>query len=76
MRVISLHNVIFVYPLKGAASSGDIDILLGHPDYTSESTKHPPYVRHVVERMKAAGFITDTLSLGETKFMVGITALS
>ena len=55
----------------GAATSGDIDIILGHPDYTSESAKRPPYIRRVVQRMESAGFVTDTLSLGESKFMVG-----
>ena len=56
--------------LSGAASSGDIDIILGHPDYTSKSSKKPPYIRRVVQRMEASNFVTDTLSLGETKFMV------
>ena len=59
----------------GAESSGDIDIILGHPDYTSECTKRPPYIRRVVQRMEAAGFVTDTLSLGESKFMVSSTAI-
>jgi DNA polymerase beta len=54
---------------RGAATSGDIDIILGHPDYTSESSKRPPYIRRVVQRMEGAGFVTDTLSLGESKFM-------
>lgn len=54
---------------RGASSSGDIDIILSHHDYTSESTKKPPYIRQVVERMEKEGFVTDTLSLGERKFM-------
>ena len=67
----SLSSSLPPSPLpSGAASSGDIDIILGHPDYTSESSKRPPYIRQVVQRMEAAGFITDTLSLGESKFMV------
>jgi DNA polymerase beta len=59
---------------RGAESSGDIDIILGHPDYTSESKKKPPYIRRVVQRMEAAGFVSDTLSLGESKFM-GVCSL-
>lgn len=54
---------------RGAVSSGDIDILMGHPDYTSEVKKKPEYVKRVVAAMEAGGFVTDTLSLGETKFM-------
>ena len=54
----------------GAASSGDIDILLGHPDYTSESKSKPPYIKNIVGEMERDGFVTDTLSAGESKFMV------
>ena len=69
--VFGCSNYMYVCEiLSGAASSGDIDIILGHPDYTSESSKKPPYIRRVVQRMEAANFVTDTLSLGETKFMV------
>ena len=56
--------------LSGAASSGDIDILLGHPDYTSESKSKPPYIKSVVGVMEKDGFVTDTLSAGDSKFMV------
>lgn len=54
---------------RGAPSSGDIDILLGHPTYTSDSTKKPLYLKSVVDEMVKEGFVTDTLSLGESKFM-------
>ena len=64
-----LHHVT-PHPVLGAASSGDIDVLLGHPSYTSESTKKPPYLKSVVDVMEREGFVTDTLSLGESKFMV------
>ena len=57
-------------PFLGATSSGDIDVLLGHPSYTSESSKKPPYLKSVVDVMEKEGFVTDTLSLGESKFMV------
>ena len=45
-------------------------MLLGHPDYTSESTKKPAYVKSVVSAMEKDGFVTDSLSAGESKFMV------
>uniref|UniRef100_A0A8C4E5I4 DNA polymerase n=1 Tax=Dicentrarchus labrax TaxID=13489 RepID=A0A8C4E5I4_DICLA len=55
---------------RGAASSGDIDILLTHPDYTSETAKQPKLLHSVVEHLESIGFVTDTLSKGDTKFMV------
>ena len=59
---------------RGAVSSGDIDILMGHSDYTSECKgKKQEYVKRVVAAMEEGGFVTDTLSLGETKFMVSHT---
>uniref|UniRef100_A0A3B1K3W1 DNA polymerase n=1 Tax=Astyanax mexicanus TaxID=7994 RepID=A0A3B1K3W1_ASTMX len=54
---------------RGAESSGDIDILLTHPDFTSESEKQPKLLHAVVEHLESIGFITDTLSKGDTKFM-------
>ncbi|XP_064382642.1 DNA polymerase beta-like [Halichondria panicea] len=54
---------------RGAVSSGDIDILLGHPTYSSVDTKKPPYIKSIVKTMEEAGFVTDSLSLGESKFM-------
>ena len=59
----------------GAASSGDIDMLLGHPDYTSGSKSKPPYIKSIVGAMEEDGFVTDTLSAGESKFMVRGTPL-
>lgn len=54
---------------RGAASSGDIDILLTHPDFTSESEKQPKLLNAVVEHFESIGFVTDTLSKGDSKFM-------
>ena len=67
--------VIIYWSFSGAQSSGDIDIILSHPDHTSKSTKKPPYIRQVVRQMETAGFVTDTLSLGESKFMVNCYSL-
>uniref|UniRef100_A0A7M4DVR0 DNA polymerase n=1 Tax=Crocodylus porosus TaxID=8502 RepID=A0A7M4DVR0_CROPO len=54
---------------RGAESSGDMDILLTHPDFTSESAKQPKLLHQVVEQLEKVHFITDTLSKGDTKFM-------
>ncbi|XP_035022469.1 DNA polymerase beta [Hippoglossus stenolepis] len=54
---------------RGAASSGDIDILLTHPDYTSETEKQPKLLHDVVSHFESIGFVTETLSKGDTKFM-------
>uniref|UniRef100_A0A8C5G8U8 DNA polymerase n=1 Tax=Gouania willdenowi TaxID=441366 RepID=A0A8C5G8U8_GOUWI len=54
---------------RGAASSGDIDILLTHPKYTSQTAKQPKLLHAVVEHFESIGFVTDTLSKGDTKFM-------
>uniref|UniRef100_A0AAR2KM59 DNA polymerase n=1 Tax=Pygocentrus nattereri TaxID=42514 RepID=A0AAR2KM59_PYGNA len=57
---------------RGAESSGDIDILLTHPDFTSQSEKQPRLLHAVVEHLESTGFVTDTLSKGDTKFMVRV----
>uniref|UniRef100_A0A8C7UXK9 DNA polymerase n=1 Tax=Oncorhynchus mykiss TaxID=8022 RepID=A0A8C7UXK9_ONCMY len=54
---------------SGAESSGDIDILLTHPNYTSVDEKQPKLLHAVVEHFESIGFITDTLSKGDTKYM-------
>ncbi|XP_064163915.1 DNA polymerase beta-like [Anguilla rostrata] len=54
---------------RGAQSSGDIDILLTHPDYTSQSEKQPKLLHAVVDHLESVGFVIDTLSKGDSKFM-------
>jgi len=54
---------------RGAASSGDIDFLLTHPDFTSTSKAMPELLKHLVRKLEKCSFITDTLSLGNSKFM-------
>ncbi|XP_069773665.1 DNA polymerase beta isoform X8 [Narcine bancroftii] len=54
---------------RGAESSGDMDILLTHPDYTSESLKRPKLLNKVVECLESINFVTNTLSKGDAKFM-------
>ncbi|XP_020895429.1 DNA polymerase beta [Exaiptasia diaphana] len=55
---------------RGAATSGDIDIMLTHPSFTSTSKTFEKKVllKNLVSKMEKSQFITDTLSLGETKF--------
>lgn len=56
--------------LPGLPSSGDVDILLTHPNYTSQNEpKKNPHLKKVVEKLTQVGLITDTLSHGDTKFM-------
>ncbi|GFN98238.1 DNA polymerase beta [Plakobranchus ocellatus] len=54
---------------RGAPSSGDIDILLAHPDFTSSEKKMPNLLHDVVKKLESVDFVTDTLSLGDSKFM-------
>ncbi|KAK7111393.1 hypothetical protein V1264_011031 [Littorina saxatilis] len=54
---------------RGAESSGDMDILLTHPSYTSTTKKKPELLQKVVKQLESIKFVTDTLSLGDSKYM-------
>ncbi|XP_055950643.1 DNA polymerase beta-like [Argiope bruennichi] len=54
---------------RGALESGDIDILLTHPTYSSTDPKQPHLLKQVISKLEKEGLITDTLSLGEAKYM-------
>ncbi|CAL7952141.1 unnamed protein product [Xylocopa violacea] len=57
---------------RGKEDSGDIDVLLTHPTYTSkekESKKKISVLKDVVECLEKKKLIVDTISLGSTKFM-------
>uniref|UniRef100_A0A8B9ZR34 DNA polymerase n=1 Tax=Anas zonorhyncha TaxID=75864 RepID=A0A8B9ZR34_9AVES len=54
---------------RGAESSGDMDVLLTHPTFTSESSKQSKLLHRVVEQLEKVHFVTDVLSKGDTKFM-------
>uniref|UniRef100_A0A8C7RR31 DNA polymerase n=1 Tax=Oncorhynchus mykiss TaxID=8022 RepID=A0A8C7RR31_ONCMY len=54
---------------RSVESSGDIEILLTHPNYTSMDEKQPKLLHAVVEHFESIVFITDTLSKKDTKFM-------
>ncbi|XP_032457622.1 DNA polymerase beta isoform X5 [Nasonia vitripennis] len=57
---------------RGKEESGDIDVLLTHPIYTSDikdSKKHTALLKLLVKKLEAKKFITDTISHGDFKFM-------
>lgn len=58
---------------RGKEESGDIDVLITHPDYTSKAKdvkKKNISLKAIVEYLKKKQLIIDTISLGFTKFMV------
>ncbi|XP_059169007.1 DNA polymerase beta-like [Physella acuta] len=54
---------------RGAESSGDIDFLLTHPNFTTTSKNKPVYLHDVIKKLQQIKFITDTLSHGDSKFL-------
>lgn len=58
---------------RGKEESGDIDVLITHPDYISkakDAKKKTISLKTIVECLEKKKLITDTISLGSTKFMV------
>ena len=53
---------------RGAASSGDIDVLLTLPDIMSKKDQGALFL-HMIDLFKEVGYIVDTLSSGPTKFL-------
>lgn len=56
---------------RGLPSSGDVDLLVCHKSYRSQEgtdQKPPKLLARLAERLREAGVITDTMSLGGTKF--------
>ncbi|XP_003489556.1 DNA polymerase beta isoform X1 [Bombus impatiens] len=56
---------------RGKEESGDIDVLLTHPTYTSKEkeSKKKTSLKDVVECLEKRKLIVNTISLGQTKFM-------
>ncbi|XP_018326619.1 DNA polymerase beta [Agrilus planipennis] len=57
---------------RGKLEISDIDILVTHPKYSSSDHEHHKkntYLENIVECLKKYGLITETISLGESKFM-------
>ncbi|XP_021925589.1 DNA polymerase beta isoform X2 [Zootermopsis nevadensis] len=61
---------------RGKLESGDIDVLLTHPSYTSTdgSKKRSQLLKQVVSLLESKNIIIDTISLGDVKFM-GVCSL-
>lgn len=58
---------------RGVSQSGDIDILITHPHLTGdklEKKQKGKDLKNIVEKLEKCGLLTDTLSLGTTKYMV------
>lgn len=58
---------------RGKKESGDIDALVTHPSVKGiegkkKNKEHEKLLRKLVEGLK--GLVTDTISMGDTKFMV------
>lgn len=56
---------------RGSASSGDIDVLVTHPSFISSDKDFDKkaLLHGVVNKLIKEGFVTETISLGDTKFM-------
>ncbi|XP_073977628.1 DNA polymerase beta-like [Rhodnius prolixus] len=57
---------------RGKTESGDVDVLITHPRFDSENTdKQRPtkLLKSVVSALEQKNLITDTISLGDVKFM-------
>lgn len=53
---------------RGAASSGDVDLLVCHKMYQTLGKRPQGLLSRLVEGLRAAHIVTDTMSLGDTKF--------
>lgn len=71
--IVLKHTDRFVFS-RGKAESGDIDVLITHPSFTSKQHENKKFktnlLKDVVAALEKCSLITDTISLGETKFMV------
>ncbi|KAI6645745.1 DNA polymerase beta-like isoform X1 [Oopsacas minuta] len=56
---------------RGAATCGDVDVLITHPDYMSQSLKSKSglFLKRVVDNLSSSNILIDTLSHGESKYM-------
>lgn len=61
---------------RGKPESGDVDVLLTHPSYTSTdgNEKRSQLLKQVVTLLESKKLIVDTISLGDVKFM-GVCSL-
>lgn len=55
---------------RGKNESGDIDVLLAHPNFTCNDKKtDKKFLESVVTTLKNSSLVTETISLGDVKFM-------
>lgn len=63
---------------RGLPTSGDMDVLITHPDYTASDSgkagkmKASKLLSRVVSLLQGNSLITETISKGDVKFMVNI----
>lgn len=66
------YHILFSNSSRGKSESGDIDVLITHPSFTSDdkpkSKSH--LLKNVVLCLQKCGLICDTISHGDVKFMV------
>lgn len=58
---------------RGKMESGDVDVLITHPSYTSKTSNKnlkSNLLKAIVQTLEKCHLITETISLGDTKFMV------
>eukprot|EP01095_Lingulamoeba_sp_RSL-Kostka_P005051 TRINITY_DN16414_c0_g1_i1.p1 TRINITY_DN16414_c0_g1~~TRINITY_DN16414_c0_g1_i1.p1 ORF type:complete len:381 (-),score=130.55 TRINITY_DN16414_c0_g1_i1:155-1297(-) len=60
---------------RGSESSGDIDVLVTHPNYTHENKNNSTLLPQIISNLKEKNFLTDDLSCGKLKYM-GVCQLS
>eukprot|EP00761_Pharyngomonas_kirbyi_P009921 gb/GECH01009939.1/.p1 GENE.gb/GECH01009939.1/~~gb/GECH01009939.1/.p1 ORF type:complete len:376 (+),score=125.17 gb/GECH01009939.1/:1-1128(+) len=64
----SLHIDVCGSYRRGRSESGDIDILLTHPHTSSKCSEDYHFLSKLISRLEKLKIITDTMSLGKTKF--------
>jgi len=66
-----IYSIYFLNFRRGKEFSGDIDTLISHPSFMSHGLKKKSdKLQVVVDILKKKNLITETISLGEAKFMV------
>lgn len=57
---------------RGKPESGDMDILISKPSYVSTCNKKEgsQLLHTFIQQLEAIGLVTDTISMGDSKFMV------
>ena len=55
---------------RGLLTSGDMDVLISHPNITSKINQNPMFLRTLVRNLTQTGFLVDHLTtIGDTKYM-------